>query len=69
MNKAVDNLFDYIDPIQGTMNKDYAAFVIQRAYRKHLIRKYFNHLKYCMPMSSTQASTQTTKEKSKGWFY
>lgn len=60
LNTTVDRFFDYIDPIQSyTMSPDYAAHIIQRAFRKHLIRKYFKHMKHCSP--------QESKIK-KGWF-
>lgn len=61
LNNALDRFFDYIDPIKSCqMSPDYAAYVIQHAYRKHLIRKYFNHLKHCTPNDKSKIKT--------GWF-
>ena len=64
LNNVVDQFFDYIDPlVPNTLSPDYAAFVIQKNYRKHLIRKYFKHMKYCGD------SIETSKtEIKKGWF-
>ena len=63
-NTAIENFFDYIDPLTPyTMSPDYAAFIIQKAYRKHLVRKYFKHLKHCTP-SDSKIKTQIKK----GWF-
>ena len=65
LHNAMENFMDYIDPIDGyKMTSDYAAFVIQKAYRRHLVRKYFNHLKHCTPI-------REPKEPSiqKGWFF
>jgi hypothetical protein len=65
-NNAVDNFFDYIDPIQCyTMSPDYAAHIIQRAYRKHLIRKYFKHLKHCIPPTK---ESEVQVQIKRGWF-
>ena len=66
LNNAVDQLFDYIDPIiPHTMSPDYAAFIIQKAYRKHLIQKYFKHMKHCAP---SQNISQMQHQEKKGWF-
>ncbi len=56
---ALDSLFDYIDPPTDIyrMSPDYAAYIIQKTYRNHLIKKYFKHMKHCTPTT-----------KSKGWF-
>ena len=67
-HNAVDNLLDFIDPIiPNTMSPDYAAFIIQRAYRNHLIRKYFKHMKHCGPTQQISHKQEEQKEK-RGWF-
>ncbi len=48
------NFFNYDE----TMNQDYAAYVIQQAYRKHLIKKYFKYVKQ-----------HSQKSSSSGWFF
>jgi len=64
LHNAMDNFMNYIDPIVSyQMTPDYAAFVIQKAYRHHLIRKYFNHLKHCTPIR--EVKEPITK---RGWF-
>lgn len=64
LNKAIDNFFDFIDPIpkQYSMNKNVAAYIIQNAYRRYLIRKYFNHMKNCIK------TTEIVVIEKKGWF-
>ncbi len=58
-NNAIDKFFDYIDSYNA-MSPDYAAFVIQTAYRRHLVRKYFKLLKHCPPEPESNISS--------GWF-
>lgn len=66
LNNVVDRLFDYIDPIEcHTMSPNYAAYVIQHAYRKHLIKKYFKHLKYCVPFTKSNEQIKINSS----WFF
>lgn len=59
LNNMLDNFLDYLLPIDNTMSPECAAYIIQLAYRKHLIRKYFKSLK-----------KQTAPYEHKtGWFY
>lgn len=51
---ALDVFFDYLEPTNKiySMSPDYAAYIIQKTYRNHLIKKYFKHMKHCTPNTS-----------------
>ena len=41
LHSCMDKLMDHLIPEDNVMERHYAAYIIQKAYRKHLIRKYF----------------------------
>jgi hypothetical protein len=53
----LNHIFDFFTLYEYSMTPNHAAYIIQQAYRKHLIRKYFKILK------------QQTKTSSKWFFY
>lgn len=63
-NNVIDTFLDYIDPIEKQkLSKDHAAYIIQRKYRSHLVKKYFNHMKHC------RTSGNKSEIKKTNWFY